>query len=58
MREGEEELLRSENIGVESILSTDNENFLTQMERIKIDMRPKISNLFKCNLLEEQRRKT
>ena len=56
MREEEEELLRSENV-VESILSTGNEKFLAQMERIKIDMRPKISNLFKCNLLEEQRRK-
>ena len=38
-------------------LLTNNEDFLAQMEQIKIDMRPKISNLFKYNLLEEQRRK-
>ena len=52
MREEVEERLRSENLGVESILQDDNDDCLTRREQIKINMRPIINHLFKCNLEE------
>ena len=56
MREEEEERLRSENLSVEIILLNDNDDCLARMEQIKVDMRPKINHLFKCNLEENQRK--
>ena len=50
MREEEEERVRSENIDVESILQDDNDDYLAQREHIKVDTRPTINHLFKCNL--------
>ena len=56
-RAEQEERLRSENVTVESILLNDND-YLAGMEQIKVGMRPKISNLFKCNLEKIKEEKT
>ena len=55
-REEEEERLRSEILGVESILQDDNDDYLARREQIKVNMRPKINHLFKFNLEEKQRK--
>ena len=56
MKEEEEERLPSENLGVESILQNEVDNFLARRGKIKVDMRPKINYLFKYNLEESQRK--
>ena len=54
MREEGEDYLRSENIGVGSILQNyDNDRF-AQKQKIKVDMKPRIRNIFTFNLRKEE----
>ena len=50
MSEEEEDRLRSENRGVDSILQNYDDDHFDQKQKIKVDMRPKIRNLFTFNL--------
>ena len=50
MSEEEEDRLRSENRGVDSILQNYDDDHFDQKQKIKVDMRPKIRNLFTLNL--------
>ena len=50
MSEDEEDRLRSENRGVDSILQNYDDDHFDQKQKIKVDMRPKIRNLFTFNL--------
>ena len=50
MSEEEEDRLRSENRGVDSILQNYDDDHFDQKQKIKVDMRPKIKNLFTFNI--------
>ena len=56
MKEEEEERLPSENLGVESILQNEVDNFLARREKNQGWYETKINHLFDCNLDENQRK--
>ena len=50
LREEEEDYLRSENLGVDSVLQNYDDNRFDQKQKFKKDTRPKIRKLFTFNL--------